>query len=209
MRLILRDLGKVQNTLFCVHRHFFLKHSTAFTDALEFPQLVGSSPSMPCRLVRVTVEEFECLLDYFYECILSVDDIPIGKWVLLLRAATSYSFTRPREIAMRIIQSKFSIIPLVDRIILAEQCGITEWLESSWEEFIRRNEPMSLEEGMRFGMETVIKVAAAREAQKLRRVSEAGEILADVMAIRARMVSPQPPAIRSRTASISMQSTQL
>lgn len=110
---------------------------------------------------------------------------------------------------MRIIQSKFSIIPLVDRIILAEQCGVTEWLESSWEEFIRRNEPISLEEGMRFGMETVIKVAAAREAQKLRRVSEAGEILADVMAIRARMVSPQPPAIHSRTASISMQSTQL
>ena len=51
----------------------------------------------------------------------------------------------------------------VDKIVLANDYKIKDWLLDAYDEVCARREPLTIEEGQRLGMDTVIKIANFRE----------------------------------------------
>jgi hypothetical protein len=51
----------------------------------------------------------------------------------------------------------------IDKIVLGRKHDIEEWLGDAYEAVCVRDEPLTLEDGMRLGMEDVIKISATRQ----------------------------------------------
>lgn len=51
----------------------------------------------------------------------------------------------------------------IDKIVLGRKYGIVEWLGGAYEAVCRRNGPLTHEEGIRLGMEDVIRISAVRQ----------------------------------------------
>ncbi|KZP06388.1 hypothetical protein FIBSPDRAFT_689712, partial [Athelia psychrophila] len=56
-----------------------------------------------------------------------------------------------------------SAIP-VDKIVLGRRYGISDWLPGAYEAVCTRADPLTVEEGMKLGVEDIIKISAARQA---------------------------------------------
>ena len=52
----------------------------------------------------------------------------------------------------------------MDKIVLGRRYGISEWLPGAYEAVCTRENPLTVEEGMKLGVEDIIKISTARQA---------------------------------------------
>ncbi|KAJ4495316.1 hypothetical protein C8R41DRAFT_724942, partial [Lentinula lateritia] len=153
---------KVHGRLYKVHRYFLERDSLFLRGALS---TVQGTQSQPIELHGVSNQEFESLLDFFYDGMYrsSADAVPVSEWINLLAAASALKFNRAREHAIAAISDVSQRPTAIDMIVMAEKYGITKWLRPAYISFCKRTEPLQLNEAERIGLDKVVKLIQARE----------------------------------------------
>ena len=86
------------------------------------------------------------------------------QWTSVLKLSTMWEFDGPRNAAIRHLDSLAEPpIDPIDKVVLAMQYEIKEWLLPALLKLAQRPEPISIEEGYRIGFETTVKLASVRE----------------------------------------------
>lgn len=84
----------------------------------------------------------------------------VAEWTAILDLAANWNFKSIKALA---IKNLTPIASPIDKIVLGRKHGIEEWLGDAYEAVCVRDEPLTLEDGMRLGMEDVIKISATRQ----------------------------------------------
>ncbi|KAJ2919704.1 hypothetical protein MD484_g666, partial [Candolleomyces efflorescens] len=183
---------KVENSLFRVHKHYLIKESEVFQSMFSCPPDTagpeGCTEDKPIVLPEVKVQEFEALLDVFYERGYCDKEPRIGlpsTWFSrgdaskldadekahlrerlqgLLSVADRFGFEEIKGLAIKALE-KDSLVKLgpVDKIILAHQFDVSDWLRPAYTKLCQRSKPLSTTEAGKLGAETAALIAQARE----------------------------------------------
>jgi hypothetical protein len=87
----------------------------------------------------------------------------MSEWVSVLRLATRWNFPTFRELALEKLES---IEPSVDKLVLARELNVTDWLIPSYVALCLRPEPLTLVEAEQLKMADVVLIFTAREGLK-------------------------------------------
>jgi len=102
----------------------------------------------------------------------SVYEAPLETWLSILRLANRWSFDSVKELSVRELEK--IEIEAVEKISIYHENNISRlYLIPSYVAVCKRDQSLSFTEGMRLGMETVLRIAEAREKMRLR-ASESG-----------------------------------
>ncbi|KAF8525981.1 hypothetical protein BU17DRAFT_62522 [Hysterangium stoloniferum] len=156
----------VEETLFKVHRSILMRHSAVFRDMFDMPQTVGetlegSCDQAPIRLEDVKAQDFEHLLGILYPSVIGKHVATLPEWISILQLATRWLFDDIRSLAIAEL-ADLKIEP-VQKVAIAIQCDIPEWLHSSYMALCDRPNPLTIEEARRLGLEVATQLACARE----------------------------------------------
>ncbi|KAI0078035.1 hypothetical protein K474DRAFT_1706761 [Panus rudis PR-1116 ss-1] len=163
----------VERKLFRVHRYFLVRDSEFFRDLFSIPSppgeiVEGTSDDRPIRLEGVKIDEFRCLLRFFYDSTYGCSIITLEDWISLLSISTRYIFTKIRDLAVLRISTQSAVTP-IQKITLAHQFDIPQWIPPALVDLCKRQEPIDDEEAECLGIRTVVKIAQARELARDRR----------------------------------------
>ncbi|KAJ7350684.1 hypothetical protein DFH08DRAFT_695847, partial [Mycena albidolilacea] len=156
-----------ENKMFRVHRYFFERESKYFKEQLAVPatpgaQRRGAGDDSAIILDHVRSEDFAKLLWVFYNPKYSLYNATIADWSTILELAHRWQFTEVKALAVRELE-KLEMSD-VDRIVLYHAFGVDEsYLVPRYAALAERPELLTVEEGIRLGMETVIPLSRARE----------------------------------------------
>ncbi|KAI0756345.1 hypothetical protein C8Q80DRAFT_1090969 [Daedaleopsis nitida] len=121
----------------------------------------GKSDEHPVVLEGVQAVDFERLLALFYpRDVLTGDLTTLEHWTSVLALATKWEFEAHRALAIDRLSRLGSP---ADRIVLARAYDIPNWLEEAYYHLCVREEALTLEEGLKLGMEDVIVLAELRQ----------------------------------------------
>lgn len=150
-------LFKVEDVTYKVHRYFFDQHSSFFQTLLQsYPPYSGAATVDPIFLQDVTRTDFERLLSVFYPLNLSEPDLKTtAEWTSVLTLSTKWVFTQLRQRAIKELEK---LTGPTDRILLAKKYAVKEWYVPAYKELCIRRQAMTLEDGQKLGLDTVIKV---------------------------------------------------
>jgi len=102
----------------------------------------------------------------------SLYDAPLETWLSILQLANRWGFGNVKELTVRELE-KLEIDP-VEKIAIYHEYTINKlFLISSYIAVCKREKPLTFAEGMRLGMETVLRIADARERAR-QRAAESG-----------------------------------
>lgn len=95
----------------------------------------------------------------------SPDGLPatLEEWTGILKLSKMWSFTRVQEFAIQQMEPMLATKPL-DKVALAQDYGVTEWLVPALLQLARREEPIGLEDVRKLGLDTALKLADVRES---------------------------------------------
>lgn len=85
----------------------------------------------------------------------------IAQWTSILHLAAKWEFENIKLLA---IDNLTAHAAPIDKIILGKRYGITEWLPSAYKAVCTRADPLTVEEGMKLGIEDTVRISAARQA---------------------------------------------
>ncbi|KAI5987322.1 hypothetical protein EDC04DRAFT_2912996 [Pisolithus marmoratus] len=169
----------VENCLFRVPRKPLEEESMVFRDMFLLPQpdndmIEGLDDVKPVVLHGVSKDDFECLLKSLL-CRRHGENKGLvlnltNQWMSVLKLSTMWEFTSLRTAAISWLDTSDASVcrsDHVERIVFAMQYGIKEWLLPSLLALVQRPELISVEEGMRLGIKTALKLASVREKLKL------------------------------------------
>ncbi|KAK1230048.1 hypothetical protein PQX77_006864 [Marasmius sp. AFHP31] len=190
---------------FDIHRHFLRRDSKFFCSILAAQ---SSHPDGAYRVPGLKIQEFESLLDFFYDGMYRVSptDTPIDSWVNILSIATVMEFPRAREHAITAIdihqrQSNSNGLLTPARMIqIANTYGVEKWLEPAYEALAERDEIIDEEEADMIGMKGVLVIMKARETRlrdQIRQVRMSrGDVLQNKTIVEeVKESSPQTPPL--------------
>ncbi|KZP25637.1 hypothetical protein FIBSPDRAFT_667694, partial [Athelia psychrophila] len=83
-----------------------------------------------------------------------------AQWTSILHLAAKWGFENIQLLAIDNLTA--SAIP-VDKIVLGRRYGISDWLPGAYEAVCTRADPLTIEEGVKLGMEDAIRISAARQ----------------------------------------------
>ncbi|KII95518.1 hypothetical protein PLICRDRAFT_97435 [Plicaturopsis crispa FD-325 SS-3] len=159
---------RIENTLFNVHRFFLTRDSSFFRDLLSFyvgPGLDSFPLHDPIALDGIHSIDFECLLGIFYPRDYGTyTATTVEEWTSILNLAALWEFDSIKALAIRELAK---IATPVDKIVLGRKHDIDEWLFDAYRSLCVRPDALSLEEGLRLGMQETISISEAR--QEIRR----------------------------------------
>lgn len=167
----------VENHLYRIHSYFFERESLFFRQKLiagpsEDGEDRGSSDSNHYTLDDVKSEDFSRFLWVFYNPKYSLYEAPLDVWLSILRLATRWGFNNVKELSVRELEKLE--IECVDKISIYHEYSISRlYLIPSYVSVVKRDRPLTFTEGVKLGMETVLRVADARERAR-QRASESG-----------------------------------
>ncbi|KZP11397.1 hypothetical protein FIBSPDRAFT_987902, partial [Athelia psychrophila] len=87
-------------------------------------------------------------------------DKATAQWTSILHLAAKWGFESIQLLAIDNLAT--SAIP-VDKIVLGRRYSILDWLPAAYEAVCTRADPLTVEEGMKLGMEDAIRISAARQ----------------------------------------------
>ncbi|RXW12282.1 hypothetical protein EST38_g13572 [Candolleomyces aberdarensis] len=169
---------KVESTLFRVHKHYLIKESEVFHSMFSCPPDAagpeGQTADRPIVLPEVKIVEFEALLDVFYERGYRQKEPRIGlppTWLPredgLLSVANRFGFEEIKDLAVKALETDVLVeLGPVDKILLARQFDVSDWLKPAYVELCQRSKPLSTTEAGRLGAETAALIAQARETYR-------------------------------------------
>ncbi|KAG8945156.1 hypothetical protein FRC03_001798 [Tulasnella sp. 419] len=123
----------------------------------------GHSEDNPIDLQGVSTFEIESLLHFFdpARILEGTDDIDLQQWSAILHLSTMWSYPKLRECAMKEIEK---LNPsLKDYILLSRKCDVPKWLELVYNQLCRRDESITVEEGLVLGIEVFTRLCHLRE----------------------------------------------
>jgi hypothetical protein len=127
-------------------------------------------------------------------------DLPLAtqdEWISVLRVAHRFGFTSMRMFAIKHLSSLTSS---VDRIVLAHEFGIEEWLKPAYSEVCMSPDLVSDADIRRLGFELFMKIARMRDG--LKAFTPFAEN--DVMAIVEAVFRPEPAQVASAPAPVAI-----
>ncbi|KZP28764.1 hypothetical protein FIBSPDRAFT_690695, partial [Athelia psychrophila] len=83
-----------------------------------------------------------------------------AQWTSILHLASKWGFGSIQLVAIDKLAA--TAIP-VDKIVLGRRYGVSDWLHGAYEAVCTRANPLTVEEGMKLGVEDIIKISAARQ----------------------------------------------
>ncbi|KAG1758348.1 hypothetical protein EDD22DRAFT_910983 [Suillus occidentalis] len=164
----------VENHLYRIHSHFFERESLFFRQKFQSAEGEerGSSDNNAYTLDDVKSEDFARFLWVFYNPKYSLYEAPLETWLSILHLANRWSFCNVKELTVRELE-KLQIEP-VDKIAIYHEYTINKtFLIPAYIAICKRDKPLTFSEGMQLGMETVLRVADARERAR-QRAAESG-----------------------------------
>lgn len=156
----------IGNHLYRIHSYFFYRESLEWRQMLDAPTDGGDhgttdAPS-PFTLNDVKGEDFDRFLWVIYNPHYSIYDAPIETWLSILSLAHRWNFCNMKDLAIRELE-KLDIEP-IEKIVAYHEYKINKTLLlPAYIAMCKREKPLSLTEGMSLGMETVLRLADARE----------------------------------------------
>ncbi|KAJ6491688.1 hypothetical protein C8R47DRAFT_976426, partial [Mycena vitilis] len=159
-----------ENKLFRVHRYFFERESKFFKEQLAVPatpgaQRLGGADDSAIILDNVRSADFAKLLWVFYNPKYSLYDATVDDWSTILELAHRWEFAEVKNLAIRELE-KLEMTD-IDRIVLYRKFGVHEsYLIPRYAALCERPELLTVEEGLRLGMEIVIPLSRARECAR-------------------------------------------
>ncbi|KZP03813.1 hypothetical protein FIBSPDRAFT_941334 [Athelia psychrophila] len=149
----------VEDVLYNVHRYFFERDSTHFRSIIESIQ--GSDEQNPIALPDVSCSDFDEFLAILYPTdFRRPAKKTTAQWTSILHLAAKWGFESIQLLAIDNLTA--TAIP-VDKIVLGRRYGISDWLPGAYEAVCTRSDPLTVEEGMKLGVEDIIKISAARQ----------------------------------------------
>ncbi|KZP11845.1 hypothetical protein FIBSPDRAFT_799817, partial [Athelia psychrophila] len=146
----------VEDTLYNVHRYFFARDSTHFRAILQ-----GTDASHPCVISDVSCADFDEFLAILYPTdFRRPSEKTTAQWTSILHLAAKWGFENIKLLATDNLTANATPI---DKIVLGRRYGIIDWLSGAYEAVCTRADPLTVEEGMKLGVEDTVKISAARQ----------------------------------------------
>ncbi|KZP28772.1 hypothetical protein FIBSPDRAFT_779706 [Athelia psychrophila] len=150
----------IEEVLYNVHRYFFERDSTHFRSILESVQL-GSDEHNPIVLPDVRCSDFDEFLAILYPTdFRHPTEKNTTQWTSVLHLAAKWGF---ESIQLLAIDKLTATALAVDKIVLGRRYGISDWLPRAYKAICTRADPLTVEEGMKLGVEDIIRISTARE----------------------------------------------
>ncbi|KZP17916.1 hypothetical protein FIBSPDRAFT_659092, partial [Athelia psychrophila] len=148
----------IEKTLYNVHRYFFERDSAHFCSILESVQ--GVDGKNPIALPDVRCSDFDEFLAILYPTdFRRPAEKTTAQWTSVLHLAAKWGFESIQLLAIDNLAT--TAIP-VDKIVLGRRYGISDWLRGAYEAVCTRVDPLTVEEGMKLGVEDIVRISAAR-----------------------------------------------
>ncbi|KZP05980.1 hypothetical protein FIBSPDRAFT_940208 [Athelia psychrophila] len=150
----------IEEVLYNVHRYFFERDSAHFRSILGSVQ--GADEQNPIVLPDVSCNDFDEFLAILYPTdFRRPTEKTTAQWTSILHLAAKWGFESIQFLAIDSLTA--TAIP-VDKIVLGRRYSISDWLPGAYEAVCTRADPLTVEEGMKLGVEDIIRISAARQA---------------------------------------------
>ncbi|KAL0955732.1 hypothetical protein HGRIS_001949 [Hohenbuehelia grisea] len=160
----------VEHVTFRVHRYFFERESPFFRGKLAAPaspgaSLQGTEDSNAIVLSDVKAADFAMFLWVFYNPVYSLYDATVEEWCSILHLAADWEFNEVKNLCVRELEKL--AMPDVDRVVIYHKYHVDRnLLIPRYAALCAREEPLTLPEGMKLGMETTLMISRARECAR-------------------------------------------
>ncbi|KAJ7104586.1 hypothetical protein C8R43DRAFT_819767, partial [Mycena crocata] len=160
----------VENKLFRIHRYFFERESKFFKTQLAVPATpggprFGTADDNAIMLDNVRSRDFAKLLWVFYNPKYSLYDATVEDWSTILELAHRWEFAEVKSLAVRELE-KLELGDIA-RIVLYRKFQVDEaYLIPRYVALCERPELLTVDEGLKLGMEIVIALSRARECAR-------------------------------------------
>ncbi|KAG9119744.1 hypothetical protein FRC07_005078 [Ceratobasidium sp. 392] len=158
---------QIEDTLFNVHKYQLMKSET-FSDMFSTAKgdtEEGSSPDKPIVLEGVTASDFECLMKVLYASHFTTHQLAPDASLIIpaFRLANKWNF---EDLRTHLLPLAAKASGDIDRIILARECGIEEWLVPAHTGLCQRMEPFTTEEAVKLGIHSLLLVYRFMQRQR-------------------------------------------
>jgi hypothetical protein len=160
----------VERVSFRVHRYFFERESYYFREKLAGPNAPGVSNNGEVDGTAIIMDDvksadFARFLWVFYNPKYSIYNATWDDWVAILGLAHKWDFPSVTELCVRELQMLDA--PPVERVHVYHKHDLDRnLLVPQYAELCSREEPITLEEGFKLGLETSLLIARARETAR-------------------------------------------
>ncbi|KAI6117712.1 hypothetical protein EDD16DRAFT_997716 [Pisolithus croceorrhizus] len=169
-----------EDCLFRINKEPLEAESTVFKDMFLLPQgdpetIEGQSDTLPVILQGISKKDFESLLRalmYRQHGTAKGSVLDHDQWISVLKLSTMWDFHGLRNAAIKHLDTPPQSLDPIDKVELALQYDIREWLLPALLALARRSAPISVDEGRRIGFENALKLASVREKLQLGTVEE-------------------------------------
>lgn len=152
----------VENTFFRVHKFFFERESQVFIRELAQAPQDGTSDDSAFRVEDATSDDFTTLLWVWYSPKYRLDRKSSDNWLVILELSTRWQFLEMRKLAIEQLQN-LKMDP-VEKIAIYNKYEIDRsLLLPEYKHLCTREGRMSIEEGEKVGLLTVLAIHQARE----------------------------------------------
>ncbi|KAI5996619.1 hypothetical protein F5J12DRAFT_725567, partial [Pisolithus orientalis] len=173
-------LASVEDSLFRISREPLEAESTVFRDMFLLPRgesetVEGQSDTCHVILQGISKKEFESLLRALMHRKHGTNrglDLDCDQWISVLKLSAMWEFVGLRNAAIQHLDIPSELVDPIDKVVLALQYNIREWLLPAFLALAKRPTPISIEEGRRIGFENALKLASVREKLRLVMVVE-------------------------------------
>ncbi|KAL4064261.1 hypothetical protein V8B97DRAFT_2026047 [Scleroderma yunnanense] len=159
---------KVEDCLFRVPRSTLESQSNIFRDMFSLPTpkgdlLEGSTNEKPIYLANVKAEEFRLLLSVLLTSSFGPQqNLPSSpdEWLPVIKLARMWEFNDVHTNSVKMVPYHSVEKSAVEKVSLAFQYGIQEWLVPGLDELAKRPEPIGIKDIEYLGLDVALKVAA-------------------------------------------------
>ncbi|KAF7981376.1 hypothetical protein HWV62_33855 [Athelia sp. TMB] len=151
----------VGETIYNIHRYFFARDSAHFRSIFGACGVQGVNELNPYILSDVSCTDFDEFLailyptDFLHPAVKSTE-----QWMSMLHLSAKWDFESIKLLAIDRLTARAAPI---DKIVLGRRYDIDEWLPGAYEAVCLRSDPLTVEEGMKLGVEDTVRISAARE----------------------------------------------
>ncbi|KZP24170.1 hypothetical protein FIBSPDRAFT_857623 [Athelia psychrophila] len=162
----------IGGTLYNVHRYFFARDSSHFRAILQ-----DTDTYHPCVTLDVSCADFDEFLAILYPTDFRR---PMKKttaqWTSILHLAAKWGFANIKLLAIDNLTANATPI---DKIVLGRRYSIVDWLPGAYEAVCTRVDPLTVEEGMKLGVEDTVRISATRQVYGIGKARYDAKYLAD------------------------------
>ncbi|KAJ3827046.1 hypothetical protein F5878DRAFT_248054 [Lentinula raphanica] len=164
-------LFRVEDTLYRIHKYFFQRDSPVFGAMFSLPVPNGEQPEgdvdgRPIHLDGIQCVDFDRLLSVMYPKDFNSSELfTVDEWQSVLKLSSQWDFDSLRKLAIKHIGC---VASSADLVLLGHKYDVSEWLLPHYISLCSRDEPLTLQEGRKLGVDTVITINQIRSQIRYR-----------------------------------------